>query len=126
MMVSATADSTNVPLIFGRVNAPAPEQVGAPGTQVVAAPALAWTMLPVGFGGTAGTLLMGLIRPSKRVKDRRTTLWLVPMLLLLTLGMAGCANPVNYKIYTITVTGTNSTGGTVLTQSATVALTLAQ
>jgi hypothetical protein len=80
----------------------------------------------MGFGGTAGTLLMGLLRPSRKVRSRRSSLCLLMLSLLLVLGIAGCCKPTNYKIYTITVTGTNSTGGTVLTQSATVDLTLAQ
>jgi predicted MFS family arabinose efflux permease len=118
MTVSATANSTNVPLVYGELK--------TSGAYGVDAPILAWTMLPMGFGGTAGTLLMGLLRPSRKARTRRSTLWLLPLSLLLVLGISGCSKPTNYKIYTITVTGTNSTGGTVLTQSATVDLTLAQ
>jgi hypothetical protein len=41
-------------------------------------------------------------------------------------AISGCAGPSNYKIYTVTVTGTATSGGATITQSSTVDLVLAR
>jgi hypothetical protein len=84
-------------------------------------PLLAWTMLPLGLFGSAGGLLTGARR------RRRLLLLLVPFALLIAaVGMSGCAAPSNYKIYTVTVTGTATSGGATITQSSTVDFVLAR
>jgi hypothetical protein len=115
MTITATADSTNVPKIFGKVdNAPLAPTGGS-------SLLLAWTMLPLGLFGSTGGWLLG----SRR--RRRLLLLLVPFALLAgALGMSGCAAPSNYKIYTVTVTGTATSGGATITQSSTVDLVLAR
>ncbi len=120
MTVAATADATNVPNGSYGMMRMAPVQPGssAPSTW------LAWTMLPLGFGGSATTFLLGL-RRRRRPGRSWMRMLLVPMALLLA-GLAGCSPPVNYKIYTITVTATDSTPATPVVQSTTVQLTLAR
>ena len=115
MTITAAADSTNVPAIFGKVrNAPLTPTEGG-------SPLLAWTMLPLGlFGSTGGWLLSARRR-------RRILLALVPFALLAAaLGISGCAGPNNYKIYTVTVTGSATSGGVTITQSSTVDFVLAR
>jgi hypothetical protein len=54
-------------------------------------------------------------------------LLLLPFALLAAaLGVTGCAAPSNYKIYTVTVTGTATSGGATITQSSTVNFVLAR
>jgi len=114
MTITATADSTNVPTVFGKMrNAPL-----TPSDRT--SPLLAWTMLPLGLFGSAGGLLAGARR------RRRLFLLLVPFALLAAAGMSGCAAPSNYKIYTVTVTGTATSGGATITQSSTVDFVLAR
>jgi hypothetical protein len=85
------------------------------------APLLAWTMVPLGLFGSAGGLLAGARR------RRRLLLLLVPFALLAAaVGMSGCAGPNNYKIYTVTVTGTATSSGATITQSSTVDFVLAR
>ena len=122
MNVSATADTTNVPDgSFGRLQGtpPGPQ---APFTW------LAWTMLPLGFGTGATTLLFGRKRRkhSASRNGRRRFGWIaLVMPFLLLLGLSGCASAVNYKIYTITVTATDTTHPSFV-QSTTVQLTVAR
>jgi hypothetical protein len=115
MTITATADKTNVPTVFGKIrNAPS-----APAGDN--SPVLAWTMLPLGLFGSAGGVLLGTRR------RRRFLLLLVPFALLAgALGMSGCAAPANYKVYTVTITGTATSGGVTITQSSTVDLVLAR
>ncbi len=126
MTVAATADTTNVPNGSYGMMQMAPVQPGSPAPSTW----LAWTMLPLGFGGSATTFLLGWRRRrrsgsrSPRSRDWMSML-LVPLALLL-LGLAGCSPPVNYKIYTITVIATDSTPATPVVQSTTVQLTLAR
>jgi hypothetical protein len=40
--------------------------------------------------------------------------------------MSGCASPSNYNIYSVTVTGTGTSGGATITQSSTVVFVLAR
>jgi len=40
--------------------------------------------------------------------------------------MSGCASPVSYKIYTVTITATDSTFATPVVETTTVQLTLAR
>jgi hypothetical protein len=115
MTITATADSTNVPKVFGKVRTTPLAPID--GTS----PLLAWTMLPLGLFGSTGGLLLG------RRRGRRLLLMLVPFALLAgALGMSGCAAASNYKIYTLTVTGTATSGGATITQSSTVDLVLAR
>ena len=114
MTVTATADTTNVPTIFGKIrNAPLTPTEGG-------SPLLAWTMLPLGLFGSGGWLLGARRR-------RRFLMALVPFALLAAaLGMSGCAAPSNYKIYTVTVTGTATSGGATITKSSTADFVLAR
>jgi hypothetical protein len=78
-------------------------------------------MLPLGLFGSASGLLTGARR------RRRILLLLVPFALLVAaVGMSGCAGPSNYKIYTVTVTGTATSSGATITQSSTVDFVLAR
>lgn len=115
MTITATADTTNVPTVFGKIrNAPLAANDGG-------SPLLAWTMLPLGLFGSTGGLLMGARR------RRRLLLLLVPFALLAAaLGVSGCAGPNNYKIYTVTVTGSATSGGATITKSSTVDFVLAR
>jgi sugar lactone lactonase YvrE len=115
MTITATADNTNVPTVFGKMRtAPLPPTGGD-------SPLLAWTMLPLGLFGSTGGLLL-----NKR-RRRRFLLLLVPFALLAAaLGMSGCAGPNNYKIYTVTVTGSATSGGVTVTKSSTVDFVLAR
>ena len=89
--------------------------------QASSSPLLAWTMLPLGLFGSAGGLLAGARR------RRRLVLLLVPFALLVAaVGMSGCASPSNYNIYSVTVTGTGTSGGATITQSSTVVFVLAR
>jgi hypothetical protein len=107
MTITATADTTNVPTVSNMRNMP-PQ----PGTSH--SPLLAWTMLPLG-------LLFGVRR------RRQLFLLLVPFALLVAaLGTTGCGTSNSYKIYTVTVSGTASSGGTTITQSSTVDFVLAR
>jgi sugar lactone lactonase YvrE len=114
MTITATADPTNVPTVFGKMHdAPLTPAKGG-------SPLLAWTMLPLLFGSTGGWLLGARRR-------RRLLLALVPFALLAAaLGMSGCAGPNNYKIYTVTVTGSATSGGVTITKSSTVDFVLAR
>jgi sugar lactone lactonase YvrE len=114
MTITATADTTNVPKVFGKMsNAPATPAGGD-------SPLLAWTMLPLGLLGSGGWLLGARRR-------RRLLLLLAPFALLAAaLGMSGCAGPNNYKIYTVTVTGSATSGGATITKSSTVDFVLAR
>ena len=115
MTLTATADTTNVPTVFSKIrNAPPTPKDGS-------SPLLAWTMLPLGLFGSAGGLLAGARR------RRRLLLLLVPFALLVAaVGMSGCASPSNYNIYSVTVTGTGTSGGATITQSSTVVFVLAR
>jgi hypothetical protein len=78
-------------------------------------------MLPLGLFGSTGGWLLGVRR------RRRFLLALVPFALLAAaLGMSGCAGPNNYKIYTVTVTGSATSGGVTITKSSTVDFVLAR
>jgi hypothetical protein len=78
-------------------------------------------MLPLGLFGSTGGLLLGGRR------RRRLLLMLAPFALLAgAFAISGCAAPSNYKIYTVTVTGTATSGGATITQSSTVDLVLAR
>jgi hypothetical protein len=114
MTITATADTTNVPKVFGKLrNAPVTPAGG--GSSL-----LAWTMLPLGLFGSGGWLLGARRR-------RRFLLLLVPFALLAAaLGVSGCAGPNNYKIYTVTVTGSATSGGVTVTKSSTVDFVLAR
>ena len=115
MTITAMADTTNVPTVFGKLSNTRPAPAGG------AAPVLAWTMLPLGLFGSTGGLLLGARR------RRRLLLLLVPFALLAAaLGMSGCAGPNNYKIYTVTVTGSATSGGATITKSSTVDFVLAR
>ncbi len=117
MTVAATANATNVPLIFGRLTgtpAPAPDP---------SSPLLAWTMLPLGLGGTA-TVFASAFRRKRGQPAGKAVWWILPLALILAGGISGCCKPSAYKVYTITVTGTSTSGGSPITQSTTVALTL--
>jgi len=60
-------------------------------------------------------------------RRRRLMLVLVPFALLAAaLATTGCASPSNYKIYTVTVTGSATSGGATITQSSTVDFVLAR
>jgi sugar lactone lactonase YvrE len=115
MTITATADTTNVPTVFSKIrNAPPTPKNGS-------SPLLAWTMLPLGLFGSAG----GLLASARR--RRRLLLLLVPFALLVAaVGMSGCASPSNYNIYSVTVTGTGTSGGATITQSSTVVFVLAR
>ena len=128
MAISGTSDGTNVPNgSFGSLRE-GPAFFGTPDapTSPLSSIVLAWTMLPFSFTGSAAALLMGVKR---RKGDSRTTLrtafWMVPLLLFMA-GLAGCGSPNNYRIYTVTITATDSTYATPVTQSATVQLVLAR
>ncbi|HEX6773725.1 MAG TPA: Ig-like domain repeat protein, partial [Acidobacteriaceae bacterium] len=114
MTITATADKNNVPTVFSDLrSAPLQPTRGS-------SPLFAWTLLPLGFFGSAGVLADG---------RRRRRLWmlLAPLaLLLVSAGISGCAAPSNYKIYTVTVTGSATSGGATITQSATVDFVLAR
>ena len=125
MTVAATADSTNVPSdSYGRMQmTPLNPASHAPSAW------LAWTMLPLGFGGGISGLMLGGRRRKQTTSRKwmRLSGWIiaaVPFALML-LGLNGCASPVNYKIYTITVTATDVAHPTFV-QSTTVQLTLAK
>jgi hypothetical protein len=78
-------------------------------------------MVPLGLFGSAGGLLTCVRR------RRRLLLLLVPFALLAAaVGMSGCAGPNNYKIYTVTVTGSAASSGVTITQSSTVDFVLAR
>jgi sugar lactone lactonase YvrE len=115
MTITATADPTNVPAVFGKMHdAPLKPTEGG-------SPLLAWTVLPLGLFGSTGGWLLG----SRR--RRRLLFALVPFALLAAaLGMSGCAGPNNYKIYTVTVTGSATSGGVTITKSSTVDFVLAR
>jgi hypothetical protein len=114
MTITATADTTNVPTIFSNM------RNTQPGSNSGTSPLLAWTMLPLGLFGSGG-MLFGARR------RRRLLMLLVPFALLAAaLGVTGCAAPSNYKIYTVTVTGTAASGGATITQSSTVDFVLAR
>ena len=124
MNVSATADSTNVPDgSFGKLQlTPFAPASHTPSTW------LAWTMLPLGFGSGATTLMLGRRRKRKSSSNwKRMFAWIIAIMpiALLLLGLSGCSPPVNYKIYTITVTATDTSHPTFV-QSTTVQLTLAK
>jgi sugar lactone lactonase YvrE len=107
MTITATADNTNVPTVFSNMRS-------TPVEPSHGSPLLAWTMLPLG-------MLFGVRH------RRRLFLLLVPFALLAAaLGTTGCASPSNYKIYTVTVTGTATSGGATVTQSSTVDFVLAR
>jgi len=115
MTITATADTTNVPTIFGKMRNASPTPAGN------GSPLLAWTMLPLGLFGSTGGWLLGARR------RRRLLLLLVPFALLAAaLGISGCAGPNNYKIYSVTVTGTATSGGVTVTKSSTVNFVLAR
>jgi hypothetical protein len=124
MTITATADNTNVPPgSFGSLDMPA-----RPGSGPASDPAsmvLAWTMLPIGFSGSAASVLMGRKRRDRKGKGARLALWLVPLFLLLA-GLSGCGAPNNYKIYTVTITATDSTYAVPVSESTTVQLVLAR
>jgi hypothetical protein len=120
LTIGATVNTDNVPPgSFGYLRGMPANPGHAPSSFV-----LAWTMLPFGFGGSAATLLIG--RRRKRTgKKTRWALWMVPMFLLLA-GLSGCATPNNFKIYTVTITATDSTYAVPVTQTTTVQLVLAR
>ncbi len=117
MTVGATVDSTNVPDgTYGALHMP--QKPGSHGPQAW----LGWTLLPLGFGGT--------LMASRRRRKRWMQWMLLPILVVgmglgMTMGLSGCSPAVNYKIYTITVTATDTAFPT-YTQSTTVTLTLAR
>jgi hypothetical protein len=114
MTITATADTSNVPTIFSNL------RDTQPGPNRGSSPLFAWTMLPLGLFGSGG-MLFGARR------RRRLLLLLLPFALLAAaLGVTGCAAPSNYKIYTVTVTGTATSGGATITQSSTVNFVLAR
>ena len=114
MTITATADTSNVPTIFSNL------RDTQPGPKRGSSPLLAWTMLPLGLFGSGG-MLFGARR------RRRLLLLLLPFALLAAaLGVTGCAAPSNYKIYTVTVTGTATSSGATITQSSTVNFVLAR
>lgn len=113
MTITATADTTNVPTVFGSLRTAPPQPAGS------VSPLLGWTLLPLGLFGSGG-ILAGARR------RRRLWLLLVPFALLLAAGISGCAAPSNYKIYTVTITGSATSGGATTTQSATVDFVLAR
>ncbi len=114
MTITATANTSNVPTIFSNL------RDTQPGSNRGGSPLFAWTMLPLGLFGSGG-MLFGARR------RRRLLLLLLPFALLAAaLGVTGCAAPNNYKIYTVTVTGTATSGGATITQSSTVSFVLAR
>jgi hypothetical protein len=120
MTVGATADATNVPDgSFGALHMP-----GNPGSQPPTA-WLAWTMLPLGFGGGLTTLMASRKRRQRWMRMLGLPIALVMIGFGFTLGLTGCSAAVNYKIYTITVTATDTAHPTDV-QSTTVKLTLAR
>jgi sugar lactone lactonase YvrE len=122
MTLTGSADNTNVPPgSFGFLRT----MPGAPGTPPSAI-VWAWTMLPIGFSGSAAGILLGRRRRSPRSKGwTRFTLWLIPLFLLLA-SLSGCGAPNNFKIYTVTITGTDSTYAVPVSKSTTVQLVLAR
>ena len=114
MTITATADKTNVPTVFSKLRS-APTQ-SSPGSS----PLLAWTLLPLGFAGSTGAVFANARR------RRRLWMLLVPFALLVSAGISGCAAPSNYKIYTVTITGSATSGGATITQSSTVDFVLAR
>lgn len=129
MTITGTADGTNVPSnSFGSLRPGSSIFNGSPAnpSTPLSSLMLAWTMLPMGFTGGAASLLMGLKRRKRGKKTWvRCALWIVPVLLFMA-GLAGCGSPNNYKIYTVTITGTDSTYATPVSQSTTVQLVLAK
>src|SRR6185437_11702207 len=67
MTITATADTTNVPKVFGKILNPPSTPAGCN------SPLLAWTMLRLGLFGSTGGLLLGARR------RRRLLLLLVPL-----------------------------------------------
>jgi sugar lactone lactonase YvrE len=115
MTITATADTTNVPKVFGKILNPPSTPAGSN------SPLLAWTMLPLGLFGSTGGWLLGTRR------RRRLLLLLAPIALLAAaVGMSGCAGPNNYKIYTVTVSASATSGGVTITKSSTVDFVLAR
>ena len=107
MTITAAADHTNVPIASNMRNMPPQPGSGS-------SPLLAWTMLPLG-------VLFGVRR------RRQLFLLLAPFALLIAaLGATGCGISNNYKIYTVTVSGTASNGSATITQSSTVDFVLAR
>ncbi len=129
MTITGTADGTNVPSnSFGSLRPGSSLFGGSPASPStpLSSLVLAWTMLPIGFTGSAASLLMGLKRRRNGSKtSARSVLWMVPLLLFIA-GLAGCGSPNNYKIYTVTITATDSTYATPVSQSTTVQLVLAK
>jgi hypothetical protein len=129
MTITGTADGTNVPSnSFGALRPASSIFGGSPDSHSMplSSLVLAWTMLPVGFTGSAASLLMGFKRRKGGKKAAvRSVLWIVPVLLFMA-GLAGCGSPNNYKIYTVTITATDSTYATPVSQSTTVQLVLAK
>ncbi len=127
MTITGTADGTNVPSgSFGALR-PRPSIFGDSPTHPsnpLSSMVLAFTMLPIGFTGSAASLLLGFKRRRGGISIR-SVLWIVPLLVFLG-GMAGCGSPNNYKIYTVTITATDSTYATPVSQSTTVQLVLAK
>ena len=129
MTITGTADGMNVPTgSFGALRT-APSLFGdspAHSSRPLSSLVLAFTMLPIGFTGGAASLLMGLKRrQGGRKSSIRSVLWIVPLLLFMA-GLAGCGSPNNYKIYTVTITATDSTYAVPVSQSTTVQLVLAK
>lgn len=129
MTITGTADGTNVPNgSFGSLRS-APSIFGDSSTHPsnpLSSIVLAFTMLPIGFTGSAASLLIGFKRRlARKMISVRCVLWIVPLLLFLG-GMAGCGSPNNYKIYTVTITATDSTYAAPVSQSTTVQLVLAK
>jgi nitrate reductase gamma subunit len=89
-------------------------------------------MLPIGFSGSAASLLLGRRRRTDRKgkSKSRFTRWLLPIFLLIAgvagAGLTGCGAPNNFKIYTVTITATDSTYATPVSSSTTVQLVLAR
>ena len=129
MTITGTADGTNVPNgSFGSLRPPSTIFGTTPGnpSTPLSSLVLAWTMLPIGFTGSAASLLLGFKRRKTGSRTPvRSALWLVPLLLFMA-GLAGCGAPNNYRIYTVTITATDSTYAIPVTQSTTVQLVLAK
>jgi hypothetical protein len=128
MTLTGSADDTNVPPgSFGYLNAMPPAPGSSPAPLV-----LAFTMLPIGFSGSAASLLLGRRRRTDRKgkSKSRFTRWLLPIFLLIAgvagAGLTGCGAPNNFKIYTVTITATDSTYATPVSSSTTVQLVLAR